>query len=101
MKMSWAYNTLLYQGEIMGQLIGFDVYRTESISVAGVPYIIRFSESKDGQEYKLFVSNGLNNNQASYSFAKEVADDFRHYHGRELESEVAKIIESDVQAGIL
>ncbi len=41
------------------------------------------------------------NNQASYSFAKEVADDFRHYHGRELESEVAKIIESDVQAGIL
>lgn len=81
----------------MTQLIGFSIYRTENLSIDGIPYTIRFSVSKDGEEYIIFVSNDQNGKQSKFNFSKETADDFQHYKGEELETEVKKIITQDMQ----
>lgn len=85
----------------MTQIIGFTIYRTENLSIDGVPYTIRFSVSKDGKEYILFVSNDQNGKQSKYNFSKETADDFQHYKGGKLETEVKKIIAEDMQKQII
>ena len=83
----------------MTQLIGFDIYRTETMLIGETTYVVRFTVSKDGQEYILLVSNESDGKQAKYNFSKEVANDYKHYEGKELEAEVEKIIEQDIRAG--
>jgi len=85
----------------MSQMIGFNIYRTERISLNGVNYTIRFTSRKDGQEYKLLVSNESNDKQASYEFTEETASDFKHYHGEELQEQVARFIEGDIKSGLV
>lgn len=85
----------------MTQLIGFDIYRTETIEINGTSYTVRFAVSKDGQEHKLFVSNESNSKQASYEFTQEVSSDFKHYQGQELQDQVFSIIKSDISSGII
>lgn len=85
----------------MTQIIGFTIYRTENLSIDEIPHTIRFSVSKDGKEYILFVSNDQNGNQSKYNFSKETADDFQHYKGEKLEAEVKKIIAQDMKKKII
>ena len=85
----------------MTQMIGFDIYRTETIVINNITYTVRFTISKDGQENKLLVSNESNSKQASYQFTQEVANDFKHYQGQELQGHVFRMIESDINTGII
>jgi hypothetical protein len=81
----------------MTQLIIYNTYRTENISLSQNPYTVRFALSADGQEHVLFVSNDFTNQQAKYHFTSEVANDYQHYHNEKLADEVLKIIKDDIK----
>ena len=85
----------------MTELLGFHFYRTENLSINGIDYTVRFAQKNDSLEFALFVSNNSNGKERKYHFTKEVADDFKTYHGESLEKEVLKTIENDVQNGLI
>ena len=85
----------------MTPLIGFDLYRTENLSIESVPYTVRFFLRKDREEYMLSVTNDSNGNQVTYAYSNEVASDFEQQHGQKLEVEIKKIIEADMNSGVI
>jgi hypothetical protein len=85
----------------MTKLIGFQIYQTENINIQEKDYTIRFSLSNDGSEYALLVSNPSMEREAKYFFTKETADDFKLYNQVELKEEVVKIIQSDIENGLI
>jgi hypothetical protein len=85
----------------MTELIGFDIYKTETVLINGTNYTIRVASRKDEQEYILIVSNDSSGKNQKYTIRGETAKDFKHYHGSKLKSEILQIIEIDTQNGRL
>ena len=80
----------------MTQVLSYNIYRTENITVSGKPYTIRFTSTPDGQDHALMVSNNETNQQGKYHFSSEVASDYKHLHDKELTDEVLNIIKDDL-----
>ena len=85
----------------MVSLQGFQIYRTENITINNTSYTVRFSLSNDGNEFVLFVSNNSNGKQSKYHFANDAADDWKYYNGKTLEDEVLKLIECDIKNSVI
>ncbi|PKN21882.1 MAG: hypothetical protein CVU68_06110 [Deltaproteobacteria bacterium HGW-Deltaproteobacteria-3] len=85
----------------MTPIIGFNIYRTENLVCSGNYYTVRFCVSKNEQDFELFVTNNTNHKEKSYRFNQEVADSFKEYTGEQVETEIFKIIQSDIAKEII
>lgn len=81
----------------MTQIISMSIYRTETLTISGDAYTVQFTSTSDGQDHALMVSNDKSNKQGKYHFSSDVANDLKHYHGKELADEVLKIIKGDIE----
>ena len=81
----------------MTQIISYNVYRTENITVLGKPYTVRFTSKPDNQDHVLMVSNNETNQQGKYHFSAEDANDYKQQHNEELANVVLDIIKGDIE----
>ena len=82
----------------MTQMISYNTYRTENITVSGKQYTVRFTSTADNKDHALMVSNNETNQQGKYHFSAEVANDYKQQHGEELSNTVLDIINGDIKS---
>lgn len=85
----------------MTQMISYNIYRTENITVLGTPYTVRFTSTADNQDHALMVSNNETNQQGKYHFSAEVANDYQQQHNEELSNAVLDIIKGDIENNLI
>jgi hypothetical protein len=81
-------------------LIAFDVYRTESLSISGRQLTARFLLRKDQEAYELLVSDESTGEVWKCGYTAETARDFASQTGEGLEQHVYSILKSDIEDGI-
>lgn len=81
----------------MTALIGFEVYRTERLTLGGTTYLVRFTKRKDEAEYALFVSDESNAEHLYCSYSANNATDFKQLHGEELGQHVYQLLQEDIK----
>ena len=85
----------------MTDLISFHIYRTESIKLKDEQFTVYFSKRTDGEEYALFAVNDSKSKSWRAFYTPEVASDFKQSTGQKLEEEVYKVLQSDIESGII
>lgn len=83
----------------MSEIIAFEIYRTENISINGDAFTVRFAKRKDGEEYALFAVNENKTKSWRGFYSPETAADFKHSTGRQLEEEVYAVLKGDIERG--
>ncbi|WP_158161274.1 hypothetical protein [Grimontia hollisae] len=83
----------------MTSLIKYNVTKTVPMIINEKNYTIRLAENAD--EFVVFVSNDDRGKQKKYHFDRDIASDFKHYHGEELHNKVIDIINSDIEKGLI
>ncbi|GAB3390696.1 hypothetical protein [Lysobacter fragariae] len=81
----------------MSALIGFEVYRTESLTLGGIAYLVRFTKRKDMDEYALFVSDEFGAEHMYCTYSSDTAADFKELTGDELGQHVYERLQEDIQ----
>lgn len=85
----------------MTELIAFDIYRTEALTLNADKYVVRFAKRKDREEYALFANNEAGTKSWRCFYSPEVAADFKRSTGKELETEVYSVLKDDIERGII
>jgi hypothetical protein len=85
----------------MTELIAFEIYRTEALTLNGEEYTVRFAKRKDHEQYALFADNDIGTKSWRCFYSPEVAADFKRSTGKALESEVYSVLKGDIQRGII
>ena len=85
----------------MTELIAFDIYRTEALTLNADKYVVRFGKRKDREEYALFANNEAGTKSWRCFYSPEVAADFKRSTGKELETEVYSVLKDDIERGII
>lgn len=80
----------------MTQLIPFEIYRKEVLILNGQEYTVSFSRRFDGEEHQIFAVNFEGNRSIRGSFSTEMADDFTHYTGNDLQKAVYNILKDEL-----
>ena len=84
----------------MTDLIAFDIYRTENLSIDGRQLVARFLRRKDLGAYELSVSDESTGEVWKCGYSAETARDFAKQRGHDLEQYVYAILKSDVTNGV-
>lgn len=79
----------------MTDLIAFEIYRTEEISIFGKQMIARFLRRKDHEAYELLLSDEASGDIWKCGYSAETARDFAKQTGEALEQHVYAIIRND------
>jgi hypothetical protein len=85
----------------MTELIAFEIYRTEKLTLNADKYIVRFTRRKNGEEYALFADNETATKSWRCFYTPEVAVDFERSTGETLEAEVYSVLRGDIERGIV
>lgn len=83
----------------MSEIIAFENYRSEKITINGESFTVHFSKRKDGEEYALHAVNddGTKNWRGFYS--AETAADFTRSTGQKLGEGVYSVLQDDIDRG--
>ena len=84
----------------MTDLIAFEIYRTEEISVSGRQLVARFLRRKDHEAYELLLSDEITGEVWKAGYSAETARDFAKQNSEALEQHVYEILKGDVAASI-
>ncbi|OGB53982.1 MAG: hypothetical protein A2503_08815 [Burkholderiales bacterium RIFOXYD12_FULL_59_19] len=85
----------------MTDVIAFDIYRTETLTLNADKYVVRFAKRKDGEEYALFAVNETGTKSWRCFYSPEVAADFKRSTGKALETGVYSVLKHDIERGII
>lgn len=83
----------------MSEIIAFETYRTENITINGESFTVHFTKRKDGEEYALFAVNDDRTKNWRGFYSAETAVDFTRSTGRRLEEEVYSVLKGDIERG--
>lgn len=76
----------------MSEIIAFEIYRVESLTINGENFVVYFTKKKDSAEYKLIALNEDRTTCLQRTYWAETADDFTHKKGGKLEKAVYNIL---------
>jgi hypothetical protein len=83
----------------MSQIITFEIYRTEVLTISGEQFTVSFAKRKEEDEYALFAVNGNRTKSWRAFYSAEAAANFAVCTGQSLEDEVYKVLKGDVVRG--
>lgn len=85
----------------MTDIIAFEIYRTENMTINGECIRVNFTQRKDLDEYALFAVNGSGTKRWSGFYSAATATEFTHCTGLEMEEEVYSILRIDIEQGLV
>lgn len=83
----------------MSEIIAFEIYRSEEISINGETFRVNFSKRKDAEEYALFAVSSDRTKSWRGFYSAETAADFERSHGETLEKEMYAVLRGDIESG--
>lgn len=83
----------------MSELIAFEIYRTENITIKGESFTVRFTKRRDREEYELHAANDAGTKNWKGSYSSETATDFALSTGLQLEEGVYAILKGEIDRG--
>lgn len=84
----------------MTELIAFNIYRTETLTLNEEKYLVRFAKRNDDEEYALFADNESRTKRWRCFYSPEVAANFMRSTGKALETEVYLVLRDKIEGDI-